>query len=93
VPQRYRQASPIELLPFGVPQWHLVGRLDRFVPVDYVQRYVAVAERHDEVYLELLPDVGHYELIVPSTSAWSAVRRAVLTLLRRIQNEDNGGRD
>ena len=84
VPQRYRQASPIALLPFGVPQWHLLGLCDQFVPVDYVQRYIAVAGQHDEVNLELLPDVGHYELIVPTTSAWSAVRHAVLMLLRRM---------
>ena len=81
VPHRYRQASPVALLPFGVPQWHLVGLLDQFVPVGYLQRYVAVAGQHDEVHLDLLQDVGHYELIVPATSAWSAVRHAVLTLL------------
>ena len=82
VPHRYRQASPIALLPFGLPQWHLIGLFDQYVPVDYVQQYVAVAEQHDEVNLELLPDVGHYELIVPAGSAWSAVRHAVLELLR-----------
>jgi acetyl esterase/lipase len=80
-PDRYRQASPAELLPLGVPQWHLVGLLDRDVPVDYLQRYAAMAGQQDEVHLELLPDVGHYELILPSSSAWSAVRKAVLTLL------------
>lgn len=82
VPHRYRQASPISLLPLGVPQWHLIGLLDQVVPVNYLQSYVAVAGQHDEVYLELLPDAGHYELIVPATSAWSAVRHALLTLVR-----------
>ena len=82
VPDRYRQASPVELLPLGVPQWHLIGLLDEDVPVDYLQRYVAVAGQQDEVNLELLPDVGHYELIAPVTSAWSPVRHAVLTLLQ-----------
>jgi len=84
VPDRYRQASPVALLPLGVPQWHLIGLLDQVVPVDYVQRYVAAAGQYDEEHLNLLPDVGHYELIVPATSAWTAVRHAVLTLLRRM---------
>jgi acetyl esterase/lipase len=82
VPHRYRQASPIALLPLGVPQWHLIGLFDDLVPVDYLERYVAAARRHDEVHLELLADAGHYELIMPDSCAWTAVRRAVLTLLR-----------
>jgi acetyl esterase/lipase len=84
VSHRYRQASPVALLPLGAPQWHLIGLLDQVVPVDHVQRFVAVAEEHDEEHLDLLPDVGHYELIVPATSAWPAVRHAVLSLLRRL---------
>jgi pimeloyl-ACP methyl ester carboxylesterase len=83
-PDRYRQASPAALLPFGVPQWHLIGLFDEVVPVDYLERYVAMVGQHDEVHLDLLPDAGHYELIVPTTSAWSAVRRAVLSLLVRM---------
>jgi acetyl esterase/lipase len=100
VPERYRHASPVELLPLGVPQWHLVGLLDQDVPVDYLQRYVAVAGQQDEVHLELLPDVGHYELIVPASSAWSAVRHAVLTLFAadaerkcRLMRQGKGGGD
>lgn len=83
VPERYRQASPRALLPLGVPHWHLLGLLDQVIPVDYLQQYVAVAEAYDEVHLELLPEVGHYELIVPATLAWSAVRHATFTLLQR----------
>lgn len=81
LPLRYRQASPRALLPLGVPQWHLIGLYDQVVPVDYLQRYAAAAGEHDEVHLDLLPDAGHYELIVPGSSAWGAVRRAVLALL------------
>ena len=83
VPERYQHASPISLLPLGVPQWHLVGVHDPLVPADYVQQYVAVARQHDEVHLDLLPDAGHFDLVVPTTAAWPAVRHAVLTLLGR----------
>lgn len=83
VPEHYQQASPRALLPLGVPHQHLLGLLDQEIPVDYLQQFVAVAEEHDEVHLELLPDVGHYELIVPTSSAWHAVRHAACTLLQR----------
>jgi acetyl esterase/lipase len=83
VPQRYQHASPHALLPLGVPQWHLVGIEDARVPAAYIQQYVEVAAHHDEVHLELLPDAGHFEVMVPTTAAWAAVRRAVLTLVER----------
>ena len=86
VPHRYRQASPISLLPLGVPQWHLIGLLDRVVPVDYLQRYAEVAKRYDEVHLEVLPDVGHYELIVPAASSWDGMRRALRALMKASEN-------
>ena len=59
----------------------MVGRDDQSVPVDYVQQYVAVARHHDPVQLDILSEVGHFELVVPTTSAWATVRHAVLTLL------------
>jgi len=83
VPQRYQEASPLELLPLGVPQRHIIGLKDHSVPVEYLQRYAAAAEKHDELQLDLLPDAGHYEPIVPAGPAWSAVRHALHTLLRR----------
>jgi acetyl esterase/lipase len=81
VPQRYQHASPHALLPLRVPQWHLVGTEDERVPAAYVQQYVEVATHHDEVHLELLPGAGHFEVVVPTTAAWPAVRHAVLTLV------------
>lgn len=83
VPQRYQHASPHALLPLGVPQWHLVGRYDQLVPAEYIKQYIVVAAQHDEVHLEILPDAGHFELIVPATAVWAAVRHAVLALLER----------
>lgn len=82
VPRRYRDASPIALLPLGVPQWLIVGRDDDLVPAAHVEQYAQVAKQHDEVHLELLPNAGHFEVIVPDTAAWATVRHAVLTLLK-----------
>jgi acetyl esterase/lipase len=82
-PQRYLQASPKELLPLGVPQWHIVGSHDLIVPVDTVQQYVTVAAQVDNVQLDILPDLGHFELGAPASPAWPAVRHAVHTLLAK----------
>jgi pimeloyl-ACP methyl ester carboxylesterase len=86
VPQRYREASPLELLPLGVPQWHLGGLLDRYVTPEYLQQHAAAAAGQDEIHLELLPDAGHHELIVPYGPSWDAVRHALRTLLMRGKN-------
>lgn len=83
VPDRYKQASPRELLPLGVPQWHLSGIEDEIVPTSYIKEYVKVAKRYDPVRLDVLPNAGHFELIYPNTSTWSKVRHAIRELVRR----------
>lgn len=80
-PQRYQQTSPRDLLPLGVPQWHIVGSADPIMPEDNVQQYVTFAAQCDNVRLDILPDVGHFELGSPATSAWATVRHAVQTLM------------
>jgi acetyl esterase/lipase len=83
VSTRYRDASPIELLPLGVPQVLVSGGLDTLVPPVYAQRYHAAAVASgDSVTLKLLDDAGHFELIAPHTDAWRVVERAVKSLLR-----------
>jgi hypothetical protein len=53
------------------------------VPTAYLQEYVEVATQYDEVYLKVLPNAGHFELIYPNTSTWTAVRNAIKALLDR----------
>ncbi|BAY81281.1 putative esterase/lipase/thioesterase [Calothrix parasitica NIES-267] len=83
VPGRYKQASPRELLPLKVPQWHLSGKEDEIVPTSYIKEYVKVAKRYDQVYLDVLRNAGHFELIYPNTSTWSKVRHAIKDILQR----------
>lgn len=83
VPHRYQHVSPHALLPLGIPQWHLVGTHDHLVPAAYLTPYVEVATHHDGVRLEMLPEAGHFELIIPTTATWPAVRHAVLALVER----------
>lgn len=82
VPQRYEQASPIALLPLGVPQILLYGAHDRIVPARFGSPYEAAARRAgDPARAIVLEDAGHFELVAPHTSAWKTVKEAVLALL------------
>ena len=83
-PERYRQASPIELLPLGVPERLLHGTRDDVVPIEISRRFqAAAAAAGDDARLVELRDAGHFDLIDPRTPAWAKVEAAVLDLARR----------
>jgi acetyl esterase/lipase len=82
-PDRYAQGSPIELLPFGIPQIFIQGAKDPIVPVESVREFCRTAEKSgDKVKMVLLEEAGHFEVVMPSTFAWPEVRRAIETLIR-----------
>jgi len=82
MPERYRQASPIELLPLHVPQYLLHGTRDDDVPVDISRRYHAAATAAgDDARLIEAPGAGHFELIDPRSPEWKSVEAAVVDLL------------
>jgi acetyl esterase/lipase len=90
VPERLRRASPIELLPLGASQILVVGAVDTIVPVEQAESYAAAARRAgDRVELREVPAVGHFELIAPDSTAWPAVRDAVLELVTAATREDS----
>lgn len=74
----YALASPIELLPCGVPQTLLHGDADEAVPYQLSQRFYAAARvAGDDCTLVTLPATGHFELIDPHSVAWPYVLAAV----------------
>jgi acetyl esterase/lipase len=78
VPERYRSASPIELVPLGVEQRVIHGLNDNVVPISLSRDYVAAARSHgDDSTLTEVPGAGHFELIDPRSSAWDVVKKAV----------------
>ncbi len=84
VPARYRQASPMHLLPLGVRQRLVHGDLDGIVPLEMSRHYeTAGKKRGDDVALIVCPDAGHFEPIAPETPAWRLVRDAIRELIRR----------
>jgi acetyl esterase/lipase len=83
VPERYAQGSPLELLPFGIPQILIQGAKDSIVPVESVRDYYRAAKKSgDKVDLVLLQEAGHFELVMPSTFAWPEVRKAIEALIQ-----------
>lgn len=82
VPERYAQASPIELLPLGMPQRLLAGVLDPIVPLEQAGRYAERARAAgDDVQVWPVEAAGHFDLVAPFAPAWATVERAVLDLL------------
>ncbi|MEK5149152.1 MULTISPECIES: alpha/beta hydrolase family protein [unclassified Psychrobacillus] len=81
VSERYRLASPIELLPLNVEQILIHGELDRHVPVDLsIEYHRRAIEQGDKVRLVVLPEVEHFMVIDPSSSAWKSVTDSLETL-------------
>jgi len=82
VPERYGSASPIELVPLGVPQALVHGTKDDTVPFEISTRYQAAAlAAGDRVELVALPGTGHFEVIDPRSEEWPAVVAAVRSVL------------
>jgi pimeloyl-ACP methyl ester carboxylesterase len=91
---RYAETSPIELLPAGVPLRLIHGARDNLVPAEMGREFEAAARRKgDDVKLTVIENAGHFELIAPQSSAWSAVNEAVRSLLKiESRNGRSGGR-
>jgi acetyl esterase/lipase len=82
VPERYAHASPIKLLPLGVPQVLVIGEHEDFVPRPIVEAYAQAAARAgDTVRLVILPRAGHFEIASPLTTTWPVIKAAILALL------------
>jgi acetyl esterase/lipase len=83
VPERYRAASPVELLPLGVAQHLVHGAKDSVVPVKMSEDFVEAAQKQgDEAILTVLPDAGHFEPLVPDSPDAQKVIEIVKLLLK-----------
>lgn len=81
-PDRYRLASPIDLVPIKTKTVLVHGTSDDKVPVELSQSYYQKAQAAgDSVQLVELPGVGHFDLIDGASPAWGAVKEAVNRLL------------
>jgi acetyl esterase/lipase len=82
VPERYRNASPVELIPLGVRQLLICGADDLGVPPTDCTAYQAAAEATgDHVEVLSVADADHFELIAPWWEGWGSIEEAILSLL------------
>lgn len=82
VPERYREVSPIERLPLGVPHVHVAGALDRIAPRDVTEAFAAKARAlGDSVRMVTVPALGHHDVMAPTTAGGAAAIDAVRRLL------------
>jgi hypothetical protein len=83
VAERYRDASPAEMLPLGIEQILIAGAKDRAVPPELGKEYEVMArQKGDKVLLTVVEEAGHFEVIAPGTPAWKTVEAAVLASLK-----------
>jgi acetyl esterase/lipase len=82
VPERYKSASPMEMLPLGTRQEIIHGDQDDIVPVTMSRAYgdAAVMAGDHATMLEVL-GAGHFDLIDPRSEAWHAVKGRALALV------------
>lgn len=82
VPEHYAEASPMKLVPLGVPQVVVVGEYEEFVPLQFARAYVQAAERAgDRARLIVIPGVGHFEIASPRAAIWPKVESAIRSLI------------
>ena len=81
-PQRYREASPVEMLPLGVRQEFFAGRMF----AAQAPAYEASAKRAgDAVHASVFNQAGHLVFIDPGSAVWPEVIKSVRTMLGMAQ--------
>ena len=84
-PARYGIASPQALLPLGVPQVLANGLEDPIADPRYSRDYAAAAQAlGDKARFVGLSEAGHFELVAPGTSAWTAVQSEILRMINAL---------
>src|SRR5215510_8619960 len=79
----YDQASPIALLPLGIPSAIVQGSIDSIIPLAMAKDYADAAKKKgDDAKLVVIEKAGHFEVVDPKSFAWEAVRDEVLALLK-----------
>lgn len=82
VPQRYAEASPLALLPLGIPNRLIQGGADPIVPLGSVTAFSAASgKRGDATLVVSEPMLGHFDPAVPGNVLGDAAVAAVRELL------------
>ena len=81
-PERYRSASPMALLPLGVPQVLVHGLADTVVPASMSEDYQRAAhEAGDDAVFVPIAGLGHRQMLDPHQEEWPVVASHVERLM------------
>ncbi len=75
---RYKDASPIERLPAGVPTRLVHGDKDDIVPVEIAERYEKAAKAAGDDCRLIRLSADHFDLVDPRTELWPSIQRTIL---------------
>jgi acetyl esterase/lipase len=81
LPERYRQADPLDLLPSGVRSVLIHDRMDAIVPVSQSRTYVDAATNAGDDSTLVLTSGNHFSHIDPTSEACARMRDALATLI------------
>ena len=79
---RYRDASPIERLPRGVPVRLIHGEQDDIVPIEISERYLEAATAAGDDCRLLRVESDHFDIVDPCAALWPSVSGVILELAR-----------
>ncbi len=81
-PTRYALASPMELVPIGVPQLILHGSADDRVPIDQSERYAAASSAAgDATQIIELDGADHFQVLQSTKAWWDQVLRWLASIM------------
>ena len=82
----YADTSPAELLPTGARVLMIHGAYDHVLP-PYIGRDYALLARAagDPAEAIMLPDAGHFDVVIPTTAAWKAVVKTLAREMARLR--------
>jgi acetyl esterase/lipase len=80
----YADTSPAALLPIGAKLVVISGGLDKIVPESFGMRFVHAASKagDQDVSGAVFTKAGHFELIDPTSEAWTNIRGRISTLMQ-----------
>jgi acetyl esterase/lipase len=80
VPEHYREASPAEQT-IAATQKLIHGTADTSVPYEIGRSYAERKKKsHEQVQLITLPNIGHFEIVDPSSAVWNKVQEIFVLL-------------
>ena len=85
VADRYRDVSPTQLIPIGVPQVVIIGGQDRgWGPSGRVYQRAVTTANDSQVRFVDAPAAGHFDIVAPTTSTWPLVMDALRDLFQQL---------